>query len=213
MDTFNEDNFHSLCNELAKRDPLFSSILANYGYPPLWSREPGFPTLIRIILEQQVSLASANAAYLKLEAAVGIISPAAILLLSDEALKACYFSRQKINYARHLSRAVDSGELALDKLALQPDHIVRQELLKLKGVGEWTVDVYLMMALQRVDRFPLGDIALVKSMKENKQLPGDTSRETLLGISNEWKPYRTIAAFMLWHAYLVKRRRLLQETG
>jgi len=208
MDNFKEDNFHSLCNKLATKDQVFASILSRHGYPPFWSREPGFPTLIQIILEQQVSLASARAAFLKLQALLDSIAPAALLALSDTDLKNCYFSRQKIVYARHLSEAIIAGKLDLKALDSEPDQMIRQELRKIKGLGDWTVDVYLMMALHRLDCFPLGDVALVKSLKENKNLPHETSKETLELIANEWKPFRTIAAFLLWHAYIMKRKKV-----
>src|SRR6266487_6689040 len=141
MNTFDKDNFNSICDLLAERDNDLKSILAKDSYPPFWSRVPSFSTLIHIILEQQVSLASAKAAFLKLEAKIGHITPQKILLLSDDDMKACYFSRQKMKYARHLSETIMNGELDIDLLQTLPDEIIRAELKKVKGIGDWTVDV------------------------------------------------------------------------
>ena len=205
MNSFDKDNFHSLCGVLSEKDNDLKKIIAQFGYPPLWSRVPSFATLIHIILEQQVSLASAKAAFLKLESKIGQITPKKILQLSDEEMKTCYFSRQKMNYARHLADEIVNGELNIEQLNNLPDDLVRTELKKVKGIGDWTVDVYLMMVLHRCDCFATGDIALMKSIKEVKGLPPLTSKEEILSVVENWKPYRTIAAFMLWHAYIKKR--------
>jgi DNA-3-methyladenine glycosylase II len=200
-----ENNFYGFCDLLGTQDEMLKDIINRYGYPPFWNREPGFETLIHIILEQQVSLASAKAALVKLQAYIGSITPAKLLALSDEELKACYFSRQKIVYARHLAGAIISKHLSLKKLETEPDETVRTTLKKLPGIGDWTVDVYMMMALSRPDCFPLGDIALVNSLKHEKKLPKETLREELAIIGEAWKPYRTVAAFLLWHAYLCRK--------
>lgn len=204
---FDKSNFKKHCNKLAKIDAELQLIIDTHGHPPLWKRKPGFETLIHIILEQQVSLASAKAALNKLKEKIGTVTPQKILLLTDAELKTCYFSRQKIIYARHLATSIINKELDLKKLISSPDDVVRTELKKIKGIGDWTVDVYLMMVLQRTDLFPLGDIALVNSIKEVKNLPKHTSKEELLLVADKWKPHRTIAAFMLWHSYLCKRNR------
>ena len=120
-------------------------------------------------------------------------------------MRACYFSRQKIIYARELAKAVLSKQVNLKKLAVLPDEEVRNVLIQLKGIGHWTIDVYLMHSLQRTDLFPLGDIALVNSLKETKKLPKDISKEDMMQIAEQWKPYRTIAAMILWHSYIKKR--------
>jgi DNA-3-methyladenine glycosylase II len=211
INTFDTSNFHMLCNALADKDAALQAVLDAYGYPPLWSRQPNFATLIHIILEQQVSLASAKAAFVQLRNTLGTITPQQILLLSDEELKACYFSRQKIVYARHLSQAVIQDDLVIEQLEHLPNQKVQDALLKIKGIGHWTVDVFLMMCLHRCDCFPLGDIALIKSVKEVKGLPATTSKEQIEQLAHAWKPYRTIAAFMLWHAYLQKRNIFYQQ--
>jgi DNA-3-methyladenine glycosylase II len=125
--------------------------------------------------------------------------------LSDEALRACYFSRQKTIYARELATAVQKRKLNLRQLGNMQEDDVRKELKKIKGIGDWTVDVYLMHSLQRTDLFPLGDIALVNSLKEIKKLKKDISKEKMLKIAEPWRPYRTIAAMILWHSYIKKR--------
>ena len=206
IDRFTETNFISACKQLAKKDADLGSVIQQYGYPPLWKREEGFETLIHIILEQQVSLASAKAALDKLKEKLITITPENLLSLTDAELKSCYFSRQKIIYSRELANVITTRQLQLDKLVTAPDEQIRQELLKIKGIGHWTVDVYLMMALQRSDLFPVGDIALIKSIKEVKQLPVHTTKEEILQLAEGWRPYRTIAAFILWHAYLSKRK-------
>lgn len=204
---FNETDFPLICRRLCKIDGDLKNIIDEYGYPPLWKRKQGFETLIHIILEQQVSLASAKAALNKLKEKIGTVTPQKILLLTDAELKACYFSRQKIIYAKHLATAIINKELSLKKLSLAHDEDVRHELKKIKGIGDWTVDVYLMMVLQRTDLFPLGDIALINSIKEVKRLPKHTAKEEIILIAENWRPYRTVAAFILWHSYLCRRNR------
>ena len=208
---FSKENFMLLCNELATVDDSFQQIIDQYGYAPCWNRAPTFATLIHIILEQQVSLASAKAAFDKLQSYIGIISPEKILCLSDEEMKACYFSRQKTVYARCLSEAVLTGSLHLESLLQEDDNTIRTTLAKIKGIGDWTVDVFLMMCLHSADIFPLGDIALVNSLKHIKQLPPHTTKEELLTVIEPWKPYRTIAAFLLWHAYICRKGIVFQS--
>ncbi|HNP21473.1 MAG TPA: DNA-3-methyladenine glycosylase 2 family protein [Panacibacter sp.] len=207
INSFNKDNFIYYCDLLAERDSDLKQIITHHGYPPFWSRSAEFATLVYIILEQQVSLASAKAAYLKLEAALGNITPEKVLQLSDDEMKACYFSRQKIIYARHLAQTISQNELSLYHLESLPDEDVGVSLKKIKGIGSWTVDVYLMMALHRSDCFPTGDIALIKSIKEVKALPAGVSKDEILLVAEAWRPYRTIAAYLLWHAYLSKRKK------
>lgn len=206
MERFNSENFADICNTLGKRDRELRGIIKEHGHPPMWTRPASFQTLILTILEQQVSLASAYAAFDRLRARIGYVTPGKILSLSDAEMRACYFSRQKIVYARCLAEAVRSRQLKLNKLATSSNDEVRAELKKIKGIGDWTVDVYLMHALQRTDLFPLGDIALVNSLKEVKGLPKDVSKDELLKIAEPWRPYRTIASMILWHAYIKKRR-------
>ena len=203
--TFNKYNFRSLCDKLTTKDKHLRFIVRQYGYPPVWTRTSSFQTLIHIILEQQVSLASARAALNKLKARLGRITAKKLLALSDEELKACYFSRQKIIYARCLAEAVVSKEVNLKTLSAHPDEQIRQHLKKIKGIGDWTVDVYLLFALKRTDVFPLGDLAMINALKEVKQLGKQTSPEKLLKLADAWRPYRSIAAMLFWHYYIQKR--------
>ena len=207
---FNEISFAEICRKLAKKDSDLANIIKEYGFPPMWTRPATFQTLILTILEQQVSLASAYAAFKKLKEKIGFVTPAKILALTDEELRSCYFSRQKIIYARELAKAIQSKKLRLKNLSLLPDEDIRATMIQLKGIGHWTIDVYLMHALQRTDLFPLGDIALVNSLKETKQLPKDISKDEMLKIAEPWRPYRTVAAMILWHAYIQKRGIKLQ---
>jgi DNA-3-methyladenine glycosylase II len=176
----------------------------------MWTRPATFQTLILFILEQQVSLASAYAAFKKLKERIGYVTPSKILSLTDAELRSCYFSRQKIVYARELAKAVQSKQLRLATLSNAHEDVIRIELKKVKGIGDWTVDVYLMHALQRTDLFPLGDIALVNSLKETKQLHPHSTKESMLAIAEPWRPYRSVASMILWHAYIQKRGIKLQ---
>jgi DNA-3-methyladenine glycosylase II len=205
LNSFSAETFTTICTLLAKKDKDLAAIIKQYGHPPMWSRPATFQTLILTILEQQVSLASAYAAFKRLTEKVGYVTPQKILALTDEEMRACYFTRQKMGYARGLATAIKTKKLVLSHLTNKPDEEIRTELKKLKGIGDWTVDVYLMHALQRSDLFPLGDIALVNSMRENKNLGKDFPKEKMLTIAEPWKPYRTIATMILWHAYIKKK--------
>lgn len=210
IERFDESSFRLLCDKLGKKDKDLRKIIKQHGYPPMWTRPATFQTLILTILEQQVSLASAYAAFKKLKEKTGYVTPSKILSLSDAELRACYFSRQKTIYARELANAVQNKQLVLKRLTDKHEDEIRQELKKIKGIGDWTVDVYLMHSLQRTDLFPLGDIALVNSLKETKQLHKHISKEEMLAIAEPWRPYRTIASMILWHAYIKKRGIKLQ---
>lgn len=202
---FGKHNHSSLCDVLAERDPDLKKILDEYGYPPLWTRKQEFASLVHIILEQQVSLASAKAAFDKLHEYIGKITPTKVLALSDKELRQCYFSRQKTVYVRELAKAIVNKKLRISDLSDLPDELVREQLTAIKGVGNWTVDVYLLFSLQRLDVFPIGDLAMVNSMKEVKNLAKTSSKEELLSLAESWRPYRSIAAHLLWHAYIKKR--------
>ena len=199
---FSATDFHQVCDYLASADENLDAIIRAHGYPPMWTRPNSFETLVHIILEQQVSLASALAALKKLQEKMKIISPENVLALSDVELKACYVSRQKTVYIRNLALEITERRLDLAELEGIPDDEVRSRLTKLKGIGDWTTDVYLMFVLQRADVFPIGDLAAVKALKRVKVLPKETPRENLLEIAAQWSPYRTVATMILWHHYL-----------
>lgn len=191
--------------ELTKRDRDLAKVIDHYGYPPSWPREPGFPTLIRIILEQQVSYASAQAAFKRLNEAVEHLSPQSFLALDDVELKAVGFSRQKTSYGRSLAQAVIERTLDLTSLERLTDSEIRQRLTAIKGIGNWTVDIYLMMALQRQDVFPSKDLAVAIAVKEIKGLAVRPQAAELEIMAKTWQPYRAIATKILWHYYLNRK--------
>ena len=199
---FSKSNFHSICDKLAAGDTELAGIIDTYGYPPMWSRPNTFETLVHIILEQQVSLASALSALNKLKDRVQELTPARLLLLTDEEMRACYCSRQKSAYIKYLAEALLSGHINLAELDSLSNDEVRAKLITLKGIGNWTIDVYLMFVLQRADIFPIGDLAAVNALKRVKRLPLSTTKDELMVIAADWQPYRTVATMVLWHYYL-----------
>ena len=199
---FTATNYQSICEELAANDADLQQIINTYGYPPFWSRPNTFESLVHIILEQQVSLASALSALNKLKERAQEITPARILLLTDEEMRACYVSRQKNSYIKFLAEALLSGQLKLEEFPMMTDDEVRAQLIALKGIGNWTADVHLMFALQRADIFPIGDLAAVNALKRVKKLTPETTKEQMLEIIAQWVPYRTLASMLLWHYYL-----------
>jgi DNA-3-methyladenine glycosylase II len=183
-------------------DPHLARIHANLGLPPLWAREPGFPTLVQIILEQQVSLASAKAAFVKLQQAAGTIAPETFFKYTDDELKGFGFSRQKTAYCRGLAQSMLKGELDLEGLALQEDLPARATLVNLKGIGPWTANIYLLMALLRPDIWPSGDLALAVAYQKLIGLNSRPTTEQLTEIAVRWQPWKAVAARLLWHYYL-----------
>jgi DNA-3-methyladenine glycosylase II len=193
--------------ELAARDPDLGRTVARFGPPPMWAREPGFPTLVHLILEQQVSLASALAAFERLRAATDPLTPEAFLALSDAELLAIGFSRQKARYGRALATAVESGELDLDELSLLDDEAVHLALQAVPGIGPWTSTVYLLMVLGRPDVWPVGDIALATAIAEVKGLGRRPDATEMARLGEAWRPWRSVAARLFWHDYLRRRGR------
>ncbi len=183
-------------------EPDFARIIKFFGPPPPWRRHEGFSTLIRIILEQQVSLASARAAFERLAAAAGTVTPERLLRFDDRELKTIGFSRQKTAYGRYLAEAILSGVLDLRQLTELDDDTVRAALTAIKGIGNWTADIYLLMAMQRPDIWPRGDIALAAGYRSLKDLPTRPTSKEMEEISRSWRPYRSLAARLLWHLYL-----------
>jgi DNA-3-methyladenine glycosylase II len=188
--------------DLTARDPRLARIVADYGPPPLWAREPGFPTLVHIILEQQVSLASARAAFDRLLSIASPLTPERFLELDDATLKAAGFSRQKTRYSRALAAAILSGELDLNALDGLDDHAVYAELTQVVGIGRWTADIYLLMALCRPDAWPAGDLALAIAARHALGLAATPGTAELAAIGEAWRPWRAVAARVLWHFYL-----------
>jgi DNA-3-methyladenine glycosylase II len=187
---------------VASRDPVLRAIIDEYGYPPVWVRPNSYATLVLTILEQQVSLASAYASYTRLMEKLGEVTPERLLALSDEELRGCAVTRQKMAYTRGLAEAILSGKIDLHSFEAMPDDDVRRELTALKGIGNWTVDIYLLHALDRTDIFPLGDLALVNAIKA---LCGEMSRDEMELRAEAWRPYRSLATMLFWHWYIRKK--------
>ncbi len=203
--TLDDISFASGITHLCEVDPDLKRIHTEFGPPPLWRREPGFATLVHIILEQQVSTASADATLAKLRKAVSPLTPENFLGLGETELRQIGFSRQKTAYCQGLARLILDGELDLQELAELEDGAVRSRLLQIKGIGNWTADNYLLMALLRPDILPAGDLALITALQE---LRGLVSRPTVEDLENAallWRPWRAVAARFLWHFYLSKR--------
>ncbi|WP_298981163.1 DNA-3-methyladenine glycosylase family protein [Caldilinea sp.] len=197
-----EAALHAAVETLARRDADLARIVEECGPPPLWPREPGFPTLVLLILEQQVSLASARAAFTRLEATIGAVTPPGVLSLSDEQMRAIGFSRQKMAYVRSLASALQEGHLSLKALVTLEDEAVRRALTAYKGIGPWTAEIYLLMALRRPDAWPASDLALASAAQRVKRLPGRPSPAELTTLAEAWRPWRSVAARLLWHFYL-----------
>ncbi len=197
-----EASFNRGLEVLAQRDRDLARVLSTLGPPPLWKRTEGFPTLLRIILEQQVSLASAKAAFDRVRAAVPALTPLNFLALNDSELKQFGFSRQKTNYARNLARAIQMRELRLSDLGKLAPAEIRDELTRIKGIGTWTADIYILMALRRQDAWPTGDLAIAVGIQKLKRLKSRPSSEQLEAMSRQWKPWRAVAARIIWHYYL-----------
>jgi DNA-3-methyladenine glycosylase II len=193
---------HETVPILAKRDADLARVVDAFGPPPLWAREPGFGTLVYIILEQQVSLASARAAYLRLSAAISPLSPENFLTLNDITLKEIGFSRQKTTYGRLLAQAILDGALDLARLEGLEDDAVRAELTRIKGIGRWTADIYLMEALLRPDVWPAGDLALALAVMRVKNLQAVPGPALLYELGEVYRPWRAVAARLFWHYYL-----------
>jgi DNA-3-methyladenine glycosylase II len=200
-----EEVFAQATRELAQRDADLAAVLEKYGPPPLWVRDPGFPTLVYIILEQQVSLASARALYQRLQEVVRPFTPGRFLKLTEDEMRRLGFSRQKTHYTRLLAEAIRRRQFALHRLHELEDALAREQLVALKGIGQWTADIYLLSALRRPDIWPVGDLALATAVQEVKRLRKRPSPDRLEKMSAPWRPFRAVAARLFWHAYLCKR--------
>lgn len=191
---------------LSEVDPIFNIIIEKYGIPIRPKRPQGFETLVLLILEQQVSIDSAKATFLKLRERIKIFEPTVLIDLEDEEFKLLGVSRQKTSYIKALSLAVLSKKIDLESLAGKTPDQVREELIKIKGIGNWTIDVYLMFSLQAPDLLPLGDVAVVNTIKELLDIH---EKEAMEAYAEKWSPHRSIATFLLWHYYLKKRNRTI----
>ncbi|KFF07003.1 DNA-3-methyladenine glycosylase family protein [Flavobacterium reichenbachii] len=188
---------------LANKNPIFQEIIEKYGLPPIPKRPQGFETLVLLILEQQVSIDSAKATFLKIKSYT-TCNPETMAILSDEEFRSLGVSRQKTKYIKILAEAVLNKELDIESLASKSAKQVREELIKMKGIGNWTIDIYLMFCLGEPDLIPLGDIAVINTIKELLDIHGKEEMEIYV---EQWSPYRSYATYLLWHYYLTKRNR------
>jgi DNA-3-methyladenine glycosylase II len=197
---------NAAARRLAARDPDLAAILRSRGTPPLWDRPAGFASLVRIILEQQVSLASARALEARLVSVLGPHTPEAFLGRGERGLRRLGLTRQKARYCCGLARAVRWRDIDLEGLASLDDETVAETLTRLDGVGPWTAQIYLLMVLLRPDVWPRGDLALVAALQEVKGMRRAPSVRRAAAIAETWRPYRSVAARMLWQEYLARRR-------
>ncbi|TWU58023.1 DNA-3-methyladenine glycosylase family protein [Rubripirellula reticaptiva] len=204
------ESIRTVATELARRDPVLASVLDQHGPPPLWKRPATLSTLVRIILEQQVSLASAKATFDRLVVACeGEVTEGSLVNLGQSQLADLGFTRQKARYTFTLAQDVAEGRFNVSSLARKSDDQVRTEITARLGMGHWTADVFLMMALLRPDLLPTGDLALVKGLQELDETTYPTS-QSLIQRAMIWRPYRSVATRMVWQSYLARRgRRLL----
>lgn len=189
---------------LTSKDYTLKAVIEQYGLPNIQFRDQGFAAMCHIILEQQVSIESARATYRKLAAHLGQVTPENIVSTPDEALRGCGISRQKILYLKDMASRIENGTLDFASFADRQEAEIREALLAVKGVGHWSVEVYLMFCLQSPDIIPLGDIAIRNAMKD---LYGCVTVEEMAEIALGWQPFRTYASYILWHDYLCKRGR------
>jgi DNA-3-methyladenine glycosylase II len=199
--------------ELAARDPLLANIHATYGDPPLWRRATGFRTLVHIILEQQVSLSSAKSMLLRLEREIQPFTPERFLQTGGMYLRALGVTRQKSAYLMHLSESLVSGELSLTRLSRLSDDQALARLTRIKGIGLWSANIYLLMAMRRADIWPAGDLALAVAIKELKSLERKPTAEELERIAETWRPHRAVAARMLWQYYLGRNAPIISRSS
>ncbi len=204
MEALTEVSLADAARQLAGRDQDLAAILKRYGPPPLWARPPGFSTLVKIILEQQVSLASAASLFKKLKQNTVPFQPVRVLELGEVHLKSLGLTRQKTSYCLHLADSLVNKRLRLSQVARMSDAEAKAALMEIKGLGAWSADVYLLMALRRPDIWPVNDLALEIAAQKVKQLPKRPNANQLLQMAEAWRPYRSVAARMLWQYYLAK---------
>ena len=190
---------------LSATDPDLGAVVRRFGPPPLWARRPGFATLVQIVLEQQVSLASARATFGRLRDASGDITAERFATLTAAQVQSAGVTRQKTSYCLGIARQIVDGTLDLRRLGRADDEEVRATLVEIRGVGPWTADIYLLMALLRPDIWPDGDIALVTAAHQVKRLRRRPDTQQLRRLAGRWAPWRSVAARILWHHYLSTR--------
>ena len=199
--------YHAGILELSALDNDLAWVVSRWGYPPFWIHPPGFSGIVLSILSQQVSLESAQATFFKLENSIGLVKPEEFLSLDDDKLLAIGFSRQKASYVRGIAQEIIAEELDLVDLEYMDNDQARTRLMELRGIGPWTADTYLLFALRRSDAWPSGDLALEKAVQEVRGLTTILGTKEVDRIANKWKPWRAVAARILWHYYLNVRGR------
>ncbi|MGH7046276.1 MAG: DNA-3-methyladenine glycosylase family protein [Stellaceae bacterium] len=191
-----------------RAEPVFAAILEQAGPPRFRRRRNGFPTLLHIILEQQVSIDAAAAMHRRLSELCRPLVPDRFLALDDPSLRACGFSRQKMGYARSLAERVKSAEFDFERLGQADDETAQAALLSLKGIGRWSSEVYLLFALGRPDIWPAADLGLQIAVGERLGLAGRPAETELRELGEAWRPWRSVAACLFWQSYLHERRRV-----
>lgn len=202
-----KETFQQGISELCEIDADLADVIVKWGNPPFWINPTEFSGIVIAILAQQVSLESAQATFVKLEKAIGTISPEKLMSLKDDSLKVIGFSRQKISYVRGVANRILTGAFNTASLNLLDDDTIRKRLMEFKGIGPWTADVYLLFSLRRADAWPSGDLALEQTIKDLKGLPSKPYSDQANVIANSWRPWRGVAARILWHHYLCERGR------
>ena len=197
----------SATQELASRDPELGFIVTQFGTPPLWGRRPGFATLVRIILAQQVSLASAETMFKRLRSTAGDVTPQRVSTMGARGLRGIGFTRQKAGYVHDLAASIQGGYLDLRAVSRASDADGMRTLLGVRGLGPWSVDIYFIMALRRPDVWPRGDLALATAVHQVKRLRARPDHDKLTRFAERWAPWRSVAARILWHHYLSTRMR------
>ena len=195
------DTLHESLDELARREPAFAAVLERHGRPEPRVSPPGATTLLRTIVGQQVSVAAARSMWAKLEAAFGAPPDLNLLLAaSDEELRSAGMSRQKSGYIRSLAELVLSGDLDLEALPEDDEEAIAL-LTRIKGIGRWSAEIYLLFAEGRADVFPAGDLAVMIELGKLMGLPEKPSEKQLRELAESWRPYRGAAAVLAWHSY------------
>jgi DNA-3-methyladenine glycosylase II len=202
-----DETYHRGISELGMQDSDIADVVSRWGRPPLWSHAPGFPGIVIAILTQQVSLESARAAFTKLENAIGTVNPEDFLSLDVGTLRAIGFSRQKASYVRGVAHGIMVGKIDLEALESMGKDDARKSLMELRGIGAWTADTYLLFSLRRPDIWPSGDLALAKAIQDLKGMVTTPDAEEVDRIADHWRPWRAVAARVLWHHYLCERGR------
>ena len=206
----NEQHFQELCDWCLNKESKLDLVIKEYGYPPFWHRDPNFATLILTILEQQVSLASAKATFNKLQQKLQKINPENILKLTDGDFRDLGFSRQKTLYARILAKELVENRLNLFELNSLTEEKIRSTLLKIKGIGHWTIDMYVLMSLHFSDIFPSGDLATIKAVYDLNLVPPGFSKNEIVEYMKRFSPNRSAVSYILWHFYIEKRNLTLE---